>query len=196
MSKDTNKLPKHVRRKQETEQKKKLKKSAKKPKWDDLKELNLTYRNNLKELYLNIAKLKSFAIKNGLFDKEAEDLYEGIKKSAEEVDALLESLTRAHAKVEEFEEDGVKKLKLAFFTGPIDEDNEKEVQLYLDAMTGYAGIFEKISILAMNSVVTFQSHITTLYESKKQNEEEGDGNGSEQPRENSTEPTDNNADKQ
>ncbi len=182
MENNKKRLPKHVKRKQEVEQKKKAKKLSKNPKWDDLKDLNLEYRNRLKELYANIAKLKLFATKKGLYDKEAEELYEGIKKSAEEIDKRLDELTRAHAKVEEIEEDGVKKLKIVFFTGPVDEKNEKEVQLYLDCMIGYAGIFEQISVLAMNSAVTFHSHIMDLYESQKQSNEQGDVNGNnEQP---------------
>ena len=134
-------------------------------KWEDLKELNLTIRENLKKIMEELKKLKATQIAFKIENEELDKVYKGILGTIKDIINDVEEVTELHSKK-------IDDKTIAFYKGPVNIDNN-EFSLYTDILTAYTAINEKITVMQYTSILAYVTELNKALESMKK----GDNNG-------------------
>jgi hypothetical protein len=144
------------------------------PRWEELRDLNLTIRKDMITIIRNLAKLKAIIYSNPLLknDEELIKIYNGVEEELKSIKELLEKTTLAHSKIVEKNN----KKMYQFFTGEVDITDDKQYKIFQDSITGYSGISQMLITLSNSSLISISTKIAEILERNKKQEEENKEN--------------------
>lgn len=136
--------------------------------WDSLTTLYQEIATGMKEISAKLQMIKSTINKELGDDEDLDILFKGTLGVYKELIDEIANITKAHSRSTS---DG----KVQFFTGRVNTENEKEFDHYINIVTTYNSILEKISSFASTSILTLMTTFQEkLLEKEKAEKDKGE----------------------